>query len=136
MKKIKIRSSCPVSYTMDIFGDKWTLLILRDIIFNGKSSYGEFLESEEKIATNILADRLSILESEGFVIKSVSPQNKSKFIYKPTEKTADIIPVIIEMVLWASKHNPAVAPEALLFQLAKDKARTIRIFSDKIKNNL
>ena len=132
MKTIKMRSDCPVSYTLDILGDKWTLLILRDLVFNEKSSYGEFLESEEKIATNILADRLSLLESNGFIIKTVSPHNKSKFIYTATEKTADIIPLLMEMVIWASKYNPAVAPKKLLSELAKNKAKTTKFFYQKI----
>ena len=72
MSKAKKRSDCPVSMSLDIFGDKWTLLIIRDIMFRGKFSYNEFLESGEKIATNILADRLNLLESENIVSKEVS----------------------------------------------------------------
>jgi DNA-binding HxlR family transcriptional regulator len=64
-KKIEFRSDCPISTALDIFGDKWSLLVIRDVLFNGKSTYGEFLNSEEKIATNILADRLLQLEAGG-----------------------------------------------------------------------
>ena len=75
----KKRSNCPVSSSLDIFGDKWSLLIIRDVMMKGKMSYGEFLKSDEKIATNILANRLQTLESENILLKEVSPLNKSKF---------------------------------------------------------
>ena len=82
MKPIKPRSGCPVSYTLDFFGDKWSLLIMRDMAIEGKVSYGEFLNSDEKIATNILADRLAMLEENGFITKNVAPDKKSKIILK------------------------------------------------------
>ena len=77
MKSTTPRSNCPISFALDILGDRWILLILRDMIFSGKSSYGEFLQSAEKIATNILADRLNTLESQQFVEKLVANDKKS-----------------------------------------------------------
>jgi DNA-binding HxlR family transcriptional regulator len=126
MKEVKPRSDCPVSYSLDVLGDKWTLLILRDMLFNGKASYGEFLQSEEKIATNILADRLAVLEAQGLVSKQVAADKKSKFTYRLTEKGIDLLPVIIEFTLWGARYSPAGGNACLLKELADDKEGTIR----------
>ena len=72
------RSDCPVNFAVEALGDKWSLVILRDMIFWGKKTYGEFLKSDEHIATNILADRLSYLEKEGLISKSLDPNDKRK----------------------------------------------------------
>lgn len=106
MKEIKARSACPVSFSLDFLGDKWTLLILRDVIVHDKSTYNEFLRSDEKIATNILADRLAMLDKHGFLTKEVSEEKRSSTTYKVTDKTIDLIPVIMELNLWGAKYNP------------------------------
>jgi DNA-binding HxlR family transcriptional regulator len=131
MKEVERRSNCPVAYSLDYLGDRWALLILRDLIFNDKSSYGEFLASEEKIATNILADRLKLLEKNGFIESTVSPEKKNKFLYRLTEKGIDLIPMIVELVIWGSKYNPPGA-ENLLKQLKKDKEGVIRSYREKM----
>ena len=95
---------CPISTTLDILGDKWTLLIIRDLMFNGKKTYGEFLQSEEKIATNILADRLLILEKTGLVEKKAFPGNKVKNLYQLTSKGIDLMPVLFEIILWGDRY--------------------------------
>lgn len=97
---------CPITFALDIFGDKWSLIILRDIIFKGKKSYGEFLTSSEKISTNILASRLLKIESEGLVSKSQDTQNLSKYIYQLTPKGKDLIPLMLDMIEWSVKYNP------------------------------
>jgi DNA-binding HxlR family transcriptional regulator len=125
MKKIKQRSECPISYSLDVLGDKWTLLIIRDMIFANKSSFGEFLQSEEKIATNILADRLSVLESQGFVTKYVASDKKSKYTYSLTKKGISLLPVIMEITIWGATFNPFGGNEALLKKLKSDKVGTI-----------
>ena len=124
MKALKQRSPCPVSSSLDVLGDKWTLLILRDIVFAGKSTYGQFLQSAEKMATNILADRLAVLESQGLLTKAVAADKKSKFTYRLTEKGVDTIPIIDELVLWGAKHYPTIADPDLLAELhiGKDAA--------------
>ncbi|MBT1705772.1 winged helix-turn-helix transcriptional regulator [Chryseosolibacter indicus] len=124
MKEIKQRSSCPISTSLDVLGDKWTLLILRDMVFAGKSTYGQFLQSAEKMATNILADRLAVLESQGILTKAVADDKKSKFTYRLTEKGIDIVPIIVSLILWGAKHyltdiNPALLEE---LQTGKDAA--------------
>lgn len=104
MKKITRRSKCPISSTLDIVGDKWTLLIVRDLMFDGKKTYGEFLKSREKIATNILADRLQVLETHGIVEKKAFPGNKTKNLYELTPKGIDLLPLLFEILLWGDKH--------------------------------
>lgn len=99
------RSHCPINFVLETFGDKWTLLIVRDLMFKGKSSFGEFLESQEKIATNILSDRLKRLEAHGIIDKSVDASNRSKLNYCLTEKGRDLLPIMLEITAWSSKYD-------------------------------
>ena len=98
------RSDCPVNFAVEALGDKWSLVILRDMIFWGKKTYGEFLKSDEHIATNILADRLAYLEREGLVTKSRDPNDKRKDIYRVTEKAIGLVPMFIEMIAWSAQE--------------------------------
>lgn len=122
MKKLKKRSDCPISSALDIVGDKWSLLIIRDIAMQGKNTYNEFLKSEEKIATNVLADRLSWLEGVGILVKEEHPDSKAKIFYRLTEQGIDLLPIIMEMILWSDKYL-SIAPQAKEFasMLRKDK---------------
>jgi DNA-binding HxlR family transcriptional regulator len=133
MKALKQRSTCPVSTSLDVLGDKWTLLILRDIVFAGKSTYGQFLQSEEKMATNILADRLAVLESQGILTKAVAADKKSKFTYRLTEKGVDTVPIIIELVLWGSKHCPTIAAPSLLAELHTGKDAAVEKYKQRAR---
>ena len=99
----KLRSNCPVNFGLETFGDKWSLLIIRDMVFWGKKTYGEFLRSDEGIATNILASRLASLEKEGIVSKKQNPGDKRKDIYSLTEKGLELIPLLVEIVAWSGK---------------------------------
>ena len=126
MKSTTPRSNCPISFALDILGDKWILLILRDMIFAGKSSYGEFLQSAEKIATNILADRLNTLESQQFVEKLVANDKKSKFNYILTEKGISLIPIILELAIWGSSYFPPEMDPDLIIELEPDREETIK----------
>ena len=118
-RELHRRSDCPISYALDLFGDKWTLLIIRDMMFKRKQRYGEFVESGEKIATNILADRLAKLESEGLVTKQVDPKNGRQLIYALTAKALDLAPMLIEMILWSAKHDPHTAAGGAFIRKAK-----------------
>ena len=131
-KRIEHRSTCPISTALDIFGDKWSLLVIRDLMFNEKKTYGEFLESEEKIATNILADRLLLLEVAGIISKHEHPESKAKVLYKLTKKGVNLVPAMVEIILWSEKYHE-VHPYAKKFaKLArKDRQGMIdQIFSD------
>lgn len=135
MKQINQRSKCPVSFSLDFLGDKWSLLIMRDMMLHNKFTYGDFLQSDEKIATNILADRLAVLEQNGFITRRVSTEKKNKFIYEMTEKSIDLVPIIMEYNIWGAKYNPA-GDKGLLAELNEDKQKTIRKYQDKIRNRL
>lgn len=121
------RSACPVSCSLDIWGDKWSLLIVRDLMLSGPRTYGDFLKSEEKIATNILASRLLTLEENGIITKSQHPENKAKVLYKLTQKGIDLLPLMIEINLWADKYF-TIPPErkAILKEVRKDKEAYIK----------
>jgi len=133
MKTINSRSDCPIGYTLDIFGDRWTMLIIRDLLLYGKDSFSEFLCSDEKIATNILTDRLNMLLRDGFVTKHTAPANKSKFLYRPTEKAIELIPVLMEITLWAEKYNPAGAPADIVEPLKKNRAKALQNLKEKVE---
>ncbi|MBD3903293.1 helix-turn-helix transcriptional regulator [Chryseobacterium sp. Ch-15] len=122
MTDIKKRSDCPISSSLDIWGDKWSLLIVRDLMFAKQCTYGDFLKADEKIATNILASRLQTLEGNGIITKSEHPDSKAKVLYKLTEKGIDMVPILIEINLWAEKYF-AVSTEqkAILKEVKKDK---------------
>lgn len=104
----KPRSGCPISLALEVIGDKWSLLILRDLLLNGKQRYQEFLTSREKISTNILADRLNRLEEVGVISKSDDPASGRQFLYSPTKKGLDLLPALIELARWSCKHDPNV----------------------------
>ncbi|MEO8769953.1 MAG: helix-turn-helix domain-containing protein [Ferruginibacter sp.] len=100
------RSDCAISMALDTVGDKWSLIILRDLMFTGKRSYGELQSCEEKIATNILASRLTHLEENKIIRKQLDPADSRRSLYYLTEKGIQLVPVIIELMHWMSKHNP------------------------------
>lgn len=133
--KIEFRSTCPISTALDIIGDKWSLLIIRDLAFNEKSTYGEFLNAEEKIATNILADRLALLECANIISKHRHPNHKLKLVYKLTPKGLDLLPLLVEIIAWSEKYYD-VHPYAKEFakQIRKDKQGTINAVIEKVKS--
>lgn len=132
----KKRSDCPISCSLDVFGDKWSLLIIRDVMLRGKLSYSEFLESEEKIATNILVNRLGALEAENILSKQVSPTNKSKFIYSLTQKGADLLPIVIEIMDWGAKYNTNCPRRELGKKIKKDKPAVIKELLQELKKQV
>ncbi|MGV8917180.1 MAG: winged helix-turn-helix transcriptional regulator [Pseudomonas sp.] len=103
--KEDFRSHCAVNYGVEIFGDRWSLLIIRDIVFVGKKTYGQFLKSEEGIATNVLATRLAFLEEQGILSKAPSPDDRRKDFYTLTEKGLDLIPIVLSIVMWSEKYD-------------------------------
>jgi len=105
---IKKRSECPISRALDLFGDKWTLLIIRDVVFKGYRFYNEFLASDEGIATNVLADRLKKLEANGFLSSQKYEQHKRKKVYRLTELGIGLIPIILEMLVWGIKYDDSL----------------------------
>ena len=104
-KPIFERSCCPIACALDLLGDKWTLLIIRDLLL-GKKRYQEFLESPERIATNILADRLKKIESAGLVIQKAYQQKPVRYEYALTKKGEDLKPILQALVRWGKTHYP------------------------------
>ena len=127
MKEIKKRSDCPISCSLDIWGDKWSLLIIRDLLAAKKCTYGDFLKSPEGIATNILASRLLVLEENQIIVKREHPDSKAKVLYQLTPKGIDLLPVILEIGLWAEKYYPiAEAQKEMLKEVKKNKEDFIK----------
>jgi DNA-binding HxlR family transcriptional regulator len=108
------RSTCPISTALELVGDRWTLLVIRDLMFAGKRHFREFLQSEEAISSNVLADRLSSLVENGIVTRRDDPTHSQKAIYSLTDKGLDLLPVLIAMSAWTQKYHPrARRPEAV-----------------------
>ena len=104
---------CPVRYAAGIFGDKWSFVLLRDILLHGKRYYGEFLASDEGIATNVLASRLLKLEENGMITRHIDQLKKSKICYLPTEKARALLPAFLEMMVWSTEYDEnSEAPES------------------------
>jgi DNA-binding HxlR family transcriptional regulator len=99
------RSACPLNASVEMLGDRWSLLILRDMMLRGFRSFKEFMDCYEGIATNILADRLRKLVSYGIITAEADPSDGRKSIYRLTRKGIDLAPVLTEMVLWAAAHE-------------------------------
>ncbi len=114
------RSGCPLNASIEMLGDRWSLLIIRDMMLRGSRSYKEFLHSHEKIATNILADRLRRLIAYGIITSQPDPMDGRKQIYLLTAKGIDLAPVLTEMVLWAAGHEKT-GNQALVRMMREDK---------------
>ena len=128
------RSGCPLNASVEMLGDSWSLLIIRDMMVRGFRTYKEFLESHERIATNILADRLRRLESYGIIASKPDPSDGRKSIYSLTAKGIDLAPVLAEMVLWAAAHENT-GNQALVKQLQKDKEQLIAAIRQRWAEN-
>jgi len=125
-KQILRRSDCPIANALDLIGDRWSLLIARDLVFRGFREFGQFLEGGERISTNILSERLERLQCAGLLVRSDHPETGKKYVYRLTEKGIDLIPVLIELVLWGAKYTPNhAAPAEVLRQMRNDPDRMI-----------
>lgn len=134
MATTKKRSECPISCSLDVWGDKWSLLIIRDLMISKQCTYGDFLKSDEKIATNILAARLLMLEENGIISKLNHPDSKAKVLYKLTLKGIDLLPLMIEINLWADKYSELPTErKAILQEIKKDKEGFIKKTKSELK---
>lgn len=118
----KPRSSCPINFGLEIFGDKWTLLILRDMLMVGKKTFKEFQASDEGIASNILTDRLQRLEHCGLILQKPSPSDGRQIHYQMTEAGKRLLPVLVEMSYWGATHDPKTgAPKSFVTAYEQDR---------------
>jgi DNA-binding HxlR family transcriptional regulator len=121
---VERRSGCPLNASVEMLGDRWSLLIIRDMMLRGFKTYKQFLECYEGIATNILADRLRKLVAYGIINTRPDPSDRRKVIYRLTPKGIDLAPVLTEMVLWAAAHEDT-GNQALVQLMRKDKERFV-----------
>ena len=117
----KRRSGCPVSVSLEIFGDRWSLLIIRDMMVRGSRTFKEFQQSGEGIATNILANRLQKLEASGILTVEPEASDGRRLNYRLTEKGIDLAPVLLELLLWGARHEETVAPCAMMAHMAENR---------------
>jgi DNA-binding HxlR family transcriptional regulator len=129
------RSDCPINFALETFGDPWSLLIIRDMVYFGKKTYGEFLASEEGMATNILASRLAHLEQQGILMKRPSGQDKRKEEYILTEKGLDLIPVLAEIATWSAEHDSQTgAPAAWIALMKADRESMLGLIRETVRS--
>lgn len=119
------RSGCPISVALELLGDSWSLLVVRDLMFKGRRTFQEFLTAGEGIASNILTDRLSKLEAHGIVVKRRDADDARRFIYRLTEKGIDLAPVLVEVVVWAARHEQTDAPAATVREMERHRKRVL-----------
>ena len=133
----KRRSGCPISCSLDLLGDKWSLLVVRDMVFVQKRHFKDFLKSDEKIATNILTSRLARLEALGIISKQTDPGSKRQVIYSLTTKGMALIPLLVELVCWGSLHlgAPDADPEAVK-KIQNNKPKFIRSLEMKCQHQV
>lgn len=118
----KRETGCPITFGLDTFGDRWSLLIIREIMLQGKKTYSEFLEADEGIASNILIARLKHLEAEGIVEKSRDPENRRAFVYELTKKGRDLAPILLEIIIWSGMHDSRpYALKSVLNKIEQDR---------------
>jgi DNA-binding HxlR family transcriptional regulator len=117
----KRRSGCPVSLSLETLGDRWSLLIVRDLMVRGYHTFKEFQESGEGIATNILADRLQKLEAAGILNAEAEHSDGRRVNYRLTAKGIDLAPVLLDLLIWGSRHEPAGASCALILKMEKNR---------------
>lgn len=122
-----LRSHCPINFGLETFGDRWTLLVLRDLLLKGKCSFKEFQASEEGISTNILAERLERLAVQGLITSERSETDSRQINYHPTAKCSALIPVLLEMAYWGAKYDPkTAAPPSFARAYEKDRSALLK----------
>lgn len=129
MKRTDIKSHCPINFSLEAFGDPWSLLIIRDIASYGKQTYGEFLQSKEGISTRMLAIRLTHLESVGILARKAHATDKRKEIYYLTEKGESLVPILVELATWGATFDPHTAAP----QMWKDAVKADKLQLQKLK---
>jgi DNA-binding HxlR family transcriptional regulator len=119
------RSGCPVSVSLETFGDRWSLLIIRDVMVRGFRTFKEFQNSGEGIATNILADRLERLQRAGIISAERHEEDARRVNYRLTEKGIDLAPVMLELLIWGARHENTGAPCGVIEHLASNRDEVI-----------
>ena len=108
---LEFRCACPITSALDILGDKWMLIIIKQMLIEGKETFKDFIESDEAIASNILSSKLKLLEDVGIIIKTQRPDNKKTNLYLLTDKALALTPVLVELALWSDKYLRNIHPK-------------------------
>src|SRR5262245_52613133 len=119
------RSGCPVSISLEMLGDRWSLLIVRDLMVRGLRTFHEFQDSGERIASNVLADRLRKLEAAGIIRAEPEPTDRRRVNYRLTQKGIDLAPVVLELLVWGPRYERTAAPCDLIAQMANHRKRVL-----------
>ena len=131
MKRTERRSDCPINFALQTFGDAWSLLILRDLMFTDRRTYSDFLNAEEGMATNILASRLDQLQNAGLITKRGEGRGAA---FGLTTKGLDLLPAMLELIAWSGKHDErTAAPNEFLNQVRRDRAGLIAQLRDQLR---
>lgn len=135
MRRENNKSTCPINLTMEIIGDTWSLLIIRDMAALGNSTFGEFLEAKERIGPSVLTDRLNHLERKGIIEKKSNDQDKRKFTYSLTDKGINLIPIVYEVAVWGSINLPDSEAHDLWYESMKfDKEHVLRLWREALQS--
>lgn len=129
-------SICPISYALEIFGDRWTLLVLRDLMLNARRRYKELLACPEGIATNVLADRLKRLEHRGLVSKVRDPMDARQYLYDPTEAAIELVPMLFELIAWSARNGDGQFDPRLVQRISQDRVEFILETQDAIRRRV
>jgi DNA-binding HxlR family transcriptional regulator len=119
--KLRHRSGCPVNVCLEVFGDGWSLLIVRDLMVRGYKTFRQFQESGEGIATNMLADRLKKLESSGIIESEIEPTDGRKVNYRLTQKGIDLAPVLLDLLIWGARHEQTGPSCSIILKMEKNR---------------
>lgn len=134
LKESECRSCCPLANTLDVFGDRWSLLVIRDMVFMNKHEFSEFMQGPEKIATNILTDRLKCLQSCEIISSRRHPTHKNKKIYYLTQKGKDLLPILVELILWGVKYRAVPGmPKARFTPIKRDPKKFMKATLQELK---
>jgi len=132
---MKMRSHCPINYALEHFGDKWSLLIIRDLMFKEKRHYNEFFESGEKVSTSVLGDRLKQLEESGIIIKGEDSVKKSRIKYSLTKKGIDMLPFMVDIIVWSGLYDEKTeAGKEFLIKATENRDYLISSIREKLES--
>jgi len=134
MKRAKGKSHCPINFGLEIFGDPWSLLIVRDIVYFGKHTFKEFLASEEAIAPSVLSARLTELEAAGVLVSRPDPADRRRISYNLTEIGLGLIPILMEIANWSARVDPATgAPIEWIETVARHKPEMVELITATVR---
>src|SRR5580698_3035569 len=124
-KRTRRRSGCPVSASLEIFGDRWSLLIIRDLMVRGYRTFKEFQEAGEGIATNVLTERLQRLQDARIIVAETNGADRRKAGYRLTEKGIDLAPTLLELLIWGARHEKTSAPCNVMDEMARNREQVV-----------